>query len=128
MFKKIYEKFNNLQRAIEYGFLSLKDHHFDTRKIVRSESEGMKAQFNKLERVISSQQRTIEQLTNALIGKYENGLFVISEDCKLPFVIRNGKKITNEFTTDFHISWSRGEAPTIQIEQVVGTVNELGDE
>lgn len=71
--------------------------------------------------IVESQQRTIETLTNALCDKYQHGLFVYSEDGKIPMVIRNGKKLTDDLTTEFSICWCPGEIPTIQIEQVAAT-------
>ncbi len=71
--------------------------------------------------VIKSQQRTIEALTNALCDKYSHGLFIYSEDGKVPMVIRNGKELTNDMTTEFSISWCPGEIPSIQIEQIAAT-------
>lgn len=52
---------------------------------------------------LKSQQRTIEQLLNALSEKYEHGLFIYSEDGKIPTVIRNGKLLTDNMTTSFSI-------------------------
>ena len=71
--------------------------------------------------MVKSQQRTIEALTNALCDKYSHGLFIYSEDGKVPMVIRNGKELTNDMTTEFSISWCPGEIPSIQIEQVAAT-------
>lgn len=71
--------------------------------------------------MVKSQQRTIEALTNALCDKYSHGLFIYSEDGKVPMVIRNGKELTNDMTTEFSISWCPGEIPNIQIEQVAAT-------
>ena len=70
---------------------------------------------------LESKQRTIEALTNALCDKYNHGLFIYSEDGKVPMVIRNGKELTNDMTTEFSISWCPGEIPSIQIEQVAAT-------
>lgn len=70
---------------------------------------------------LQSQQRTIEQLLNALKNKYEHGLFIFSEDGKIPTVIRNGKELTNDLTTSFSIDWINGEFPNINFEQVGGT-------
>jgi hypothetical protein len=77
-----------------------------------------------MEKTIESQQRTLEQLTNALKDKYEHGLFIFSEDCKIPMVIRNGKELTNEMTSYFGIDWTRGESPNISIEQFAGTCHD----
>ena len=74
-----------------------------------------------LKDMVKSQQKTIETLTNALCDKYNHGVFVYSEDGKMPMVIRNGKKMTDDLTTEFSISWWPGEIPSIQIEQVAAT-------
>lgn len=74
---------------------------------------------------LQSQQRIIEQLTNALKDKYEHGLFIFSEDGKIPTVIRNGKELTNNLTTSFSIDWTIGEFPNIQFEQVGGTAHDM---
>ena len=76
-------------------------------------------------KVIEKQQATISQLLGALCNKYEHGLFVFSEDGKIPTVIRNGKELTNEMTTSFSVSWTPGEFPNIQFEQVGGTCNNM---
>lgn len=70
---------------------------------------------------LKSQQRTIEQLLNALSEKYEYGLFIYSKDGKIPTVIQNGKLLTNNMTTSFSIDWINGEFPNIQFEQIGGT-------
>ena len=74
-------------------------------------------QLKYMQQTIDSQQRTIEQLTNALKDKYEHGLFMFSENGKIPMVIRNGKEITNEMTSYCSVEWSRDELPRINIEQ-----------
>lgn len=78
----------------------------------------------KIEGIIKSQQNTIETLMNALCNKYEHGLFVYSEDGKIPTVIRNGKQITDNLTQSFSIDWTVGEMPNIDITQVAGTWEE----
>ena len=50
-----------------------------------------------LKDMVKSQQKTIETLTNALCDKYNHGVFVYSEDGKMPMVIRNGKKNDRRF-------------------------------
>ena len=76
------------------------------------------------QKTIESQQRTIEQLTNALQDKYEHGLFIFSEDGRIPVVIRNGQRVLNGLTKSFSIDWEAGEFPNIVIEQVAGTVSD----
>lgn len=75
--------------------------------------------------IIESQQRTIDVLTNALCDKYKDGLFIYSEDCKIPTVIRNGKELTDDLTEEFSINWSIGELPHINIEQFAGTHKDM---
>lgn len=87
---------------------------------VRLVSEHDKSKDNYID-TLKSQQRTIEQLLNALSDKYTHGLFVYSEDGKIPTVIRNGKILTNNMTTSFSIDWTNGEFPNIQFEQIGGT-------
>ena len=80
---------------------------------------------NDINDVVERQQRTIEVLTNALCDKYEEGLFIYSEDGKIPTVIRNGKEITDSLTQEFSINWTIGEFPNISIEQVAGTHKDM---
>ena len=84
-------------------------------------SNNKKYLENKVTGIIESQQKTIKTLTDALCNKYEHGLFVYSEDGKIPMVIRNGKPMTDELTQSFSIDWTPGEMPNINIEQVAGT-------
>ena len=74
-----------------------------------------------LKDMVKSQQKTIETLADALCDKYNHGVFVYREDGKMPMVIRNGKKMTDDLTTEFSISWCPGELPNIQIEQCAST-------
>lgn len=119
MFKKILGVITDLKKDIydQWGHIE-----FVLNK-VQSSDKDILFKLNGLpslvsaQKTIESQQRTIEQLTNALKDKYEHGLFIFSEDCKSPMVIRNGKELTNELTSYFAIDWSRGEAPHISIEQ-----------
>ena len=77
------------------------------------------------EKLVESQQRTIEVLTNALCDKYKDGLFIYSEDGKIPTVIRNGKELTDDLTQEFSINWCIGEFPNINIEQIAGTHKDM---
>lgn len=125
MFKKLYEKVDALSTYISNNFRRQCDEHYDTRKTVAHEASKISAKFDSMSKIITSQQRTIEQLTNALKDKYEHGLFIVSEDCKVPMVIRNGKEITNNLTSCFSIEWTHGESPNIVIEQFAGTVSDV---
>lgn len=126
MFKKIYEKFDALSELIKNNFQRQCEEHFNTRSTIHGESGSIKSKLESMSKTITSQQRTIEQLTNALMNKYEHGLFIVSEDCKTPMVIRNGKEVLQDRTSYFRITWAAGEAPTIETEQMVGTFS--GDE
>lgn len=124
MFKKIYEKIADLKQYIKNTHdIQYNNNNDSTRRILSATSNVSSKLENtkRLESTIESQQRTIEQLTNALKDKYEHGLFIFSEDCKIPTVIRNGKELTNELTSYFSIDWNVGEAPNITIEQFAGT-------
>ena len=72
---------------------------------------------------MDSQQRTIEVLTNALCDKYKDGLFIYSEDGKIPTVIRNGKELTDDLTQEFSINWCIGEFPYIK--QIAGAHKDM---
>lgn len=74
---------------------------------------------------MESKQRTIEALSNALCNKYDKGLFIFSEDGKIPTVIRNGKVLTDDLTQSFSINWSPGNFPNIEIEQIAGTHHDM---
>ena len=121
MFKKIYKEFSELRVLIRDSFSKQWEEHVSTRKEIYDAANSIKLKMDMLH-TIESQQRTIEQLTNALKDKYEHGLFIFSEDCKIPTVIRNGKELTNDLTTHFGIEWDRGETPLINIEQAAGTI------
>jgi len=125
MFKKLYKKFDELHQLIKENFRSQSNEHCNTRSAISSAYIKHEAKLDDMRRVITSQQRTIEQLTNALCNKYEQGLFIFSEDCKIPMVIRNGEKIFNDRMTSFRIDWTRGEAPSMEIEMSPGTANDL---
>lgn len=127
MFKKIYCLIDNLKDFINSNMDSLSSKcfeiHSDIRNIKTKTADISK--FTDMEKTIASQQRTIEALTNALQDKYENGLFIYSEDCKMTKVIRNGKELTNPYVRSLCVSWEFGCAPEITIDEAVGT---FGDE
>lgn len=133
MFKKLYEKIENKIVEIENSVVNRirSDISFNPKFVqelydrVRWVSEHNRSKDNYID-TLKSQQKTIEQLLNALSDKYEHGLFIYSEDGKIPTVIRNGKILTNDMTTSFNIGWTNGEFPTIQFEQIGGTYE--GDE
>lgn len=133
MFNKLFEKIENRIIETENNIVDR------VRKCVSVESSFIQTLYDKVRWVsehdrskddyiitLKSQQRTIEQLLNALSDKYEHGLFIYSEDGKIPTVIRNGKILTNDMTTSFSVNWINGESPIIQFEQDGGTYE--GDE
>lgn len=130
MFKKLYKKIETLGSNIK----------FYINDYIKEETKFKESLYNKVRWItehdncrskyidtIVSQQRTVEALTNALCDKYNHGLFIYSEDGNVPMVIRNGKELTNDMTTEFSICWCPGEAPSIQIEQVAATHHEDGE-
>ena len=125
MFKEIYWKIDALKDCVIHKFTKSFDELYDINKNIKYESQNIQSKFNSTSKIIESQQRTIEQLTNALKDKYEHGLFIFSEDCKMPMVIRNGKEQINDLTSYFSIEWRPHEAPNITIEQFVGTVSDM---
>ena len=114
--EKIYDKISNLSMYVE----GREDRNVGYMRTIDAKIDIM-PKLKSLENTIESQQRTIEQLTNALKDKYEHGLFVVSNDGKIPMVIRNGIELTNQFTTEFTITWTPGSIPYINIEQLAGT-------
>ena len=127
MFKKLYEKIELIYEQMNRVFKLIDCSYSDINtnmKVVRDKT-GYIPEINSMQNTIESQQRTIEQLTNALKDKYEHGLFVISNNGRIPMVIRNGKELTNEMTSYFGIDWTRGESPHISIEQFAGTCHDL---
>ena len=130
MFKKLLNKINdrldkfesNIKANYEIGLEKIYNEHKQIYDKVRYLPD-----FEKRNKTIESQQRTIEALTNALCDKYNHGLFIYSEDGELPMVIRNGKELTNDMTTEFTICWCPGEVPNIQIEQIAATHHDDGE-
>ena len=128
MFKKIYEKIDKIRPSLQNH---IDDKYHSLTKFIVDQFDYYykpnKREQERMQKTITSQQHTIEQLTNALRDKYEHGLFIFSEDCKVPMVIRNGKEIINDMVSQFSIDWVVGEAPVIEIEQCVGTVSDMND-
>ena len=125
MFKKLYKKIDRIVPDLKDCIKVLLNQDEATRILISDTSRSIEKKLNNASKTIESQQRTIEQLTNALKDKYEHGLFIFSEDCKMPMVIRNGKELTNDLTTHFGIEWDRGETPLINIEQAAGTIADM---
>lgn len=131
MFKKIYKeideirgKSNGIYERIDVLSKTFRNHYDVMSTNIHSINICM-PDVKRMQQTIESQQRTIEQLTNALRDKYEHGLFIFSDDGKIPMVIRNGKELTNELTSYFGIDWTHGEIPNIRIEQLAGTYHDL---
>ena len=127
MFKRIHDRIDMLiegvgkiNRDIDYLFKDINTHI----KVVRDNVVHI-PKVESMQKTIDSQQRTIEQLTNALVDKYEHGLFIFSEDGKIPMVIRNGKELTDDMTSYFSIDWNVGEVPDITIEQRACTYHDM---
>lgn len=123
MFKKLYHEIQELQKYVDAAINDMHDFYRATVKDLTSikNSVGHMAKIESLEKTIESQQQTIKALTGALVNKYEHGLFVFSEDCKVVTAIRNGKEIPVNLMDYFEISWRSGEAPNITMEQFAGT-------
>lgn len=129
MFKKKKDEenaLNTLWEKIEYRLNGIKADCISIGNNITTIS-GSISHLPKIEsqqKTIESQQRTIEQLTNALQDKYEHGLFIFSEDGKIPVVIRNGQRVLNGLTKSFSVDWTWGEFPNIVIEQIAGTFSD----
>lgn len=126
MFKKLNEKIDAIKDKMDGLYKKIDRRYEDIFNDIQSMRIAIQhmPKLESQQRIIESQQRTIEQLANALQDKYEHGLFILSEDCKIPMVIRNGKEITNEMTSYFSIDWTVGEMPDITIEQRAGTFHD----
>lgn len=118
MFKKLLQEIKDKIEESENDVIS----RMRSRDSISSSYDKLKEKHIE---TLQSQQRTIEQLINALKDKYEHGLFIFSEDGKIPTVIRNGKELTNDLTTSFSIDWKTGKFPNIQFEQVGGTAHDM---
>ena len=116
MLKKLYKKIDELFEYVSRNFRIQCDEYYATRDKVCREYSVLASKLDNMSKTIVSQQHTIEQLTNAIQDKYEHGLFVVSNDCKMPLVIRNGETVLNERATYFRITWAAGEEITIETE------------
>ena len=119
MFKKIEAVIGDLKVLIRTSLHEHLEQHNETRKTIVKECLGVSSKLNQMNGVISSQQRTIEQLTNALHDKYKHGLFVLSDDGSNFMLIKNGEKITNEKLSFCRVTWSPGEAVSVETEYIV---------
>ena len=130
MFKKIYENLSNTENRVINCIKEFMNNNRSYEEKLYDKVSWMSQQHREKDnylRVIDSQQKTIEQLTKALCDKYEHGLFIFSEDGKIPMVIRNGKELTSNLTSSFSIDWTTGEFPNIQFEQVGGTAFDMAE-
>lgn len=123
MFEKIYERIDELKSYIRTKVEAVQSWHENTLKEIQQINIRLTHMPNieKMEKTIASQQRTIEALTNALQDKYEKGLFIYSEDCKMTKVIRNGEELTNPYVRSLCINWEYGGTPEITIDEIAGT-------
>lgn len=132
MFKKLLKEINkefnrfesNVKANFSHGHNVMIEQNREIFDKVKRFEDAEKVR-EKYKDIVESQQRTIDALTNALCDKYKDGLFIYSEDCKIPTVIRNGKELTDDLTEEFSISWSIGELPHINIEQFAGTHKDM---
>ena len=116
MFKKIYEKLDTIYDFIKTSYKNMADTRYDIFREMRQSTDSIKIKFDDLESVVESQQRTIEQLTNAMRDKYEHGLFVLSDDGTNLMVIKNGEEIVNDSVAYCRVTWAPGEAVTLETE------------
>ena len=120
MFGKLYTAIKVLNTSVIDCLTKLTGEHRNTRELLRNEQEVVLTALGKMESVIASQQHTIEQLTYALKDKYKHGLFVLSDGRNIPLVIKDGEKLNTDFATFLRVTWSYGEVPTVETEQMVG--------
>ena len=120
MFRKLKDEISNIKDKVVYMEKEFRNIE-EIKERVKYISNNKEYLENKVTGIIESQQKTIKTLTDALCNKYEHGLFIYSEDGKMPMVIRNGKLMTDRLTQSFSIDWTPGEMPNINIEQVAGT-------
>ena len=128
LFKKIEQKLDRFESNVKANFTNgnnvIREQNREIFDKVKHLEEAERVRKNHRE-IIESQQRTIDVLTNALCDKYNDGLFIYSEDGKIPTVIRNGKELTDDLTQEFTINWAIGNFPNINIEQIAGTHKDM---
>lgn len=130
MFNKLYDNLSNTENRVINCIKEFMNNNRNFEEKLYDKVSWMSQQHKEKDnylRVIDSQQKTIEQLTKALCDKYEHGLFIFSEDGKIPMVIRNGKELTSNLTSSFSIDWTTGEFPNIQFEQIGGTAFDMAE-
>ena len=128
LFKKIEQKLDRFESNVKANSTSgnniIREQNREILDKVKRLEEAERVRKNYRE-IIESQQRTIDVLTNALCNKYNDGLFIYSEDGKIPTVIRNGKELTDDLTQEFTINWAIGNFHNINIEQIAGTHKDM---
>ena len=119
MFKKLYEAIDVIRVKINCLYETISD-RLNT---ICQDMQSMRISIQhmptikSMEQTITSQQRTIEQLTNALKDKYEHGLFVYSEDGQVIKAIQDGEEISLNRMSYLDVTWSAGEAVGVTIER-----------
>lgn len=119
MFKKLHTLIVETQALIRKCYAELVNEHSRTRHLINSLFNQQTLSFDEMRKTIDSQQRTIEQLTNALRDKYKHGLFVLSDDGTNFMVIKNGEEIANDRVAYCRVTWAPGEDVTIETEYCV---------
>lgn len=66
--------------------------------------------------IIESQQKTIDNLTDALCEKYKQGLLVMYDGKNDPVIIKDGENIMNTNVSRFDIDWSKGEIISLSVD------------
>ena len=117
MFNKLYKTLEDIQEYIHKQAREFHEARINISADVSTIKSYMSYVPEKLEKTVESQQRTIELLTNALKDKYKHGLFVVSENGRIPMVIRNGQELTSKLTSYCSVEWSLDEIPRITTEQ-----------
>ena len=117
MFKKIYERFDDLKEYIrtQIDFLvsMCNDIRYDVRWIKTKTAEMPK--ITRMEKTIESQQRTIETLTDLLKDKHNEGLFFYCKYGEAPIIFKDGNELTSKAIRSLDISWDRDDCPEINI-------------
>ena len=119
MFKKIISKFDTLYEFIQNSFRRQDEEHSQTRRFIQSKYNDVEIKLDRMCQIFMSQQRTIEQLTNALQDKYEHGLFVLSDDGSNFMLIKNGEKIANDKLLFCRVTWAPRDAVSVETEYIV---------
>jgi hypothetical protein len=121
MFNKIIKSIDVILEKTNSNYKDIRDDIKKIDSLVKKTNDKLQYEIDSAQRIIERQQKTIEQLIGALKDKYEHGLFILSEDGKMPMVIRNGKELTDNLTQSFSIDWTPGEIPYIEFTQVGAT-------